>query len=212
MLVDILSPTNFIRTGVTKDISDAWRAGDWLGSFNLWIVQREAGIDHLIYQQRTSNAMWAPNLLDVAAGGHYEAGENTPDGVREAREELGRAYEFQDLTYLGKKLYLRDDGWKKLRYAVDVCIVMDPTPLSAYHLQREEIDALYHCAIDDLIRAHEDPDYSFIAEGVGFDGEASVSLDRTVSAKSFPFNWDSYHYKMALLARRFVRGETGLIY
>jgi hypothetical protein len=79
-------------------------------------------------------------------------------------------------------------------------------------MQKEEVDALYRCSIADLIRAHEDRAYSFTAHGIGNHKDEGVQISRQVSAESFPFNWDNYHYKMALLARRFARGEKGLVY
>ena len=33
-----------------------------------------------------------------------------------------------------------------------------------------------------------------------------------VNKNSFPFNWDNYHFKIALLAERFLKGEGNLIY
>ena len=33
-----------------------------------------------------------------------------------------------------------------------------------------------------------------------------------VDKKSFPYNWDNYHYKIALLAKRFLDGDKNIIY
>ena len=137
--IDTLDPNTFNKTGVVKSIYDAWEAGDWVGSFNLWIVQSDGQTGSLLYQQRSFKSLWSPGLLDVTAGGHYEAGESTIDGLREVREELGKDYKFEDLTFLGKKLYLRDQPGKKLRYAVDVFILLDNSPLTSFRLERDEL-------------------------------------------------------------------------
>jgi hypothetical protein len=210
--VDILDPNTFEKTGVVKTIYEAWDAGDWVGTFNLWIVQNNNGIESLLYQQRCFDAPWAPGLLDVTAGGHYDPGETIEQGLREVREELGKDYSFQELHYLGKKLYLRDQLGKKLRYAVDVFIVLDNSPLTTFTLQRDELEGLYSCPIRDLIRAHTDLSYSFTAEGVKYEGDELIPGRISVNKDLFPFNWDNYHFKMALISQRFLGREPYLIY
>jgi hypothetical protein len=148
----------------------------------------------------------------VTAGGHYDAGESIEHGLREVREELGKDYAFEELHYLGKKLYLRDQPGRKLRYAVDVFIILDNAPLTTFTLQRDELEGLYSCPIKDLIRAHTEPGYSFIAEGIQFNGDELVPGEISVTKSLFPFNWDNYHFKMALISERFLRGEPYLIY
>lgn len=209
---DILDPNTFERTGVVKTIYEAWEAGDWIGSFNLWVVQDNQEMGSILYQQRCHKAQWAPGLLDVTAGGHYEPGESVEDGIREVREELGKEYAFRDLHYCGKKLYLRNERERKLRYAVDVFIILDNSPLNTFRLQRDELEGLYSCPIDNLIKVHTENDYSFIAEGIKFDADLLVPGSISVARTMFPFNWDEYHLKMALLAKRFIKHEPYLIY
>lgn len=210
--VDILDPNTFERTGVVKTIYEAWEAGDWIGSFNLWVTQNSNGKESILYQQRCFTAGWAPGLLDVTAGGHYDAGETIEQGLREAREELGKDYAFHELHYLGKKLYLRNEQERKLRYAVDVFITLDNSPLSTFRLQRDELEGLYNCPIDDLIKVHTEYDYSFMAEGIQFKAETLIPGRLSVTRDMFPFNWDKYHLKMALLAKRFINREPYLLY
>jgi hypothetical protein len=210
--VDILDPNTFEKTGVVKTIYEAWDAGDWIGSFNLWVTQNNDGMESILYQQRCFRAQWAPGLLDVTAGGHYDAGESIEQGLREVQEELGKDYAFHDLHYLGKKLYLRNERGRKLRYAVDVFIILDNSPLSTFTLQRDELEGLYSCPIDNLIKLYTEPEYSFIAEGIKFDDNALVPGSISVTRGKFPFNWDKYHFKMALLAKRFISQEPYLLY
>jgi hypothetical protein len=210
--VDILNPNDFSHSGISKTIYEAWEAGDWVGTFNLWVVQSIDGCDSILYQQRCFTGPWGAGLLDVTAGGHYDAGEQIEHGLREVKEELGKTYLFQDLHYLGKKLYLKDEGKRKLRYAVDVFIVLDNSALGSFILQRDELEGLYTCPIDDLIRIHTEPEYSFRARGMRFNEEMLIPSEIGVTKDSFPFNWDNYHFKMALIARRFLRGEKYIMY
>jgi hypothetical protein len=211
-MVDILDPNTLLSTKVSKPIEDALRAGDWIGSFNLWIVRRYP-VPAILYQLRAFDADWAPGLLDVAAGGRYWAGEVLQDGLREVREELGKNYDFSSLIYLGKKLYMKDEpGGLKLRYIIDICLCEDNADISTFVLQREELAGLFICPVDKLLSLHSGELQSFQTEGVCFKGEV---LDRAiieVRKDSFPYNWDSYHYKMAILISRYFRGEYHLLY
>lgn len=106
--VDILTPPTFKKSGEVKPRNQAWANGDWIGTFNLWIVQDDP-MPAIIYQQRSSNSSWAPDKLDVTAGGHYQADETIKGGLREVKEELGKDYQFKDLTALGRKLHVSPD-------------------------------------------------------------------------------------------------------
>ena len=107
-IVDTLLPPTFKKSGQTKDRNQAWNDGDWIGSFNLWILQNDPE-PAIIYQVRSSKSSWAPNKLDVTAGGHYTAGETIEDGLREVKEELGKDYNFNNLFSLGRKLHIDFD-------------------------------------------------------------------------------------------------------
>lgn len=214
IVVDILDPNTFERSGRTCTIENAWEKGLWIPSFNLWIARQKDNFYYLLYQHRIGNGNWASGLLDVAVGGHYEAGETLRDGLREAREELGKDYDFEAVSYLGRRVYLNDSHGLKKRYVVDVCIVEDNSPLTTFTLQRSELQGLYCCSVDDLLRVHTEPDYAFVTNGIRLDVEQEGSISATIeiNKESFPFNWDNYHYKMALLTKRFLRGEELLIY
>ncbi|MFI5684320.1 NUDIX domain-containing protein [Streptomyces sp. NPDC051636] len=210
--MEILDPNTFRPSGRVIDIRDAWREGSWIGTFNLWIAQEVAGRRFLLYQQRAHDASWAPSCLDVAAGGHYEVGESLYDGLREAKEELGKTYQREEVRFLGRKLYLSDRNGYRIRNVVDVCIVRDDSQLTSFKLQEDELAGLFRCPLDELVRVHEEEDHSFVAEGIlvhqGVQREASL----TVTRDSFPHNWDAYHQKMAHLAKRFLDGESHLFY
>lgn len=205
--VDILSPPDFRKSGETKPVTQAWEDGDWIGTFNLWIVRRHPE-PAILYQRRSLKATWEPGKLDLSAGGHYRAGEDVRGGLREVHEELGREYAFKDLVSLGRRLNVTDDAKGRRRhYVVDVFLVEDDAPLSEFRLQKEELEGLFICPIESLIAAHEHGT-SFVAHGLDAEGnETSIEVSRD----SFPYNWDDYHHKMALMAERHFKGERKLL-
>ncbi|HEX8390599.1 MAG TPA: NUDIX domain-containing protein [Candidatus Saccharimonadales bacterium] len=207
--VDILQPPLFLPTGEIKTRKQAYDDGNWIGTFNLWIVT-SIPEPAIVYQQRSPASTWAPSLLDVTAGGHFQAGEKLTDGLREVDEELGKQYAPNDLIYLGRKLYVgfnTDDS--SHNNIIDIYMIEDNSPLNSYRLEEAEVYALCACPVRQLQRAHHDPTYRFQVDAVKADGSQTV-ID--VDKASFPENWDSYHHKIALLAGRYFDGETDLLY
>ncbi len=208
-IVDILTPPTFEKSGTTKPVAQARTDGDWIGTFNLWIIKNEP-VPSVVYQVRNPDALWAPGKLDVTAGGHYAAGEELYDGLREAKEELGREYAPEQLTYLGRKINVSPDTKGTVHHnVVDISLVLDNSALESYVLQKEEVYAICDCPVEELVRAHKDGAYSFSTIALTNSGEKE---ELSVSGDSFPYNWDNYHYKIALLAKRFLAGEKDLVY
>lgn len=207
--VDILEPPLFTPTGQVKTRQQAYSDGDWTGAFNLWIVSRSPE-PSIVYQQRSPNKAWAPNLLDVTAGGHFEAGEKLTDGLREVEEELGKHYAPETITSLGRKLFVgfNTDGTSR-NEIIDMYMIEDSTPLSAYVQQKSEVYALCKCPVKELLQSHQDSTYSFTVQALTAEGG---EIDIIVGKNSFPENWDDYHYKIAVLADRYFKGERDLVY
>lgn len=207
--VDILAPPLFEPTGKVKDREQAYRDGDWIGTFNLWVVLKDPE-PCIIYQQRSPQATWAPGLLDVTAGGHFQAGEKLTDGLREVDEELGKHYTPEQIVFLGRKLYVGfNTNGTSHNNIIDIYMTEDNTPLSSYVLEESEVYALCKCPVAELLKAHHDPNYTFTVRALTAAGN---EIDIAVNKRSFPENWDNYHYKMAVLADRYFRGEKDLLY
>lgn len=206
--VDILDPITHSRTGITKYKSQAQKSGDWLGSFNLWIV-KTARIPSIIYQQRSFQSAWAPGLLDVSVGGHYKAKETMKDGIREIREEIGKDYASESLFFLGNKVYVNDQlNGNKLRYVVDIFLKIDNSDLSTYIPQNSELEGLFVCPIEELLMIYKEENSSFLANGIKFNDRGNlVQAEIMVTKSSFPFNEDNYHERMVSIINRFLRGE-----
>jgi hypothetical protein len=207
--VDILKPPTFEKSGIVKSLEQAWDDEDWIGTFNLWIVQ-DKPIPSIVYQQRSLDNAWAPGKLDVTAGGHYSAGEEIKDGMREVEEELGKRFRFKDLKYFGRKIHVSPDVKGRERHnVVDIFMIKDISPLESYKLQESEVYAICACPIEDLIKVHSENRYEFIVRGIRSNKE---KIETQVTKDSFPYNWDNYHFKITLLAERFLKGEKNLIY
>jgi isopentenyldiphosphate isomerase len=73
------------------------RDGDWHLAFHLWVARP----DGVLLQRRAATKSSWPSFLDASAAGHLLAGEAIQDGLREAEEELGTVYVFDDLESLG---------------------------------------------------------------------------------------------------------------
>jgi isopentenyldiphosphate isomerase len=207
--VDILKPPHFQPSGIIKSREQALKNGDWIGTFNLWVVRRTPE-PAILYQQRSLQKSWAPGMLDLAAAGHYKAGEVLADGLREAEEELGVQYDPNAMTYLGKRLFVdHDTNGYQHNNAIHVFIIEDDAPLDAYTLQQEEVEAICILPIQELLKVHRDETYQFTANALTNKGENTAI---TVKKESFPYNFDNYHYKMAVLANRYFSGEEDLLY
>jgi len=206
--VDILGPPTFEKSGVVKPRSQAVADGDWIGTFNLWILH-DKPTPSIVYQQRSSHSTWAPSKLDVTAGGHYMAGETIYDGLREVDEELGKKYKKENLVYLGRKLHVGPDVHGLTHHnVVDIFFVTDNSALETYQLEKNEVSAIVSCPVDDLIKFHLDKK-EFLAHGLNNEGE---KFKVKVTNDSFPYNWDNYHFKISMLAKRFLNGEKDLYY
>jgi hypothetical protein len=208
-LVDVLTPPLFEPSGEVKSREQAHTDGSWIGTFNLWIFTNNP-VPSIIYQQRGPEKKWAPGMLDVAAGGHYTTGEKLTDGLREVEEELGKKYSPEDIKYLGRKIYVgfNTNGGPR-NEVIEVYMIEDDSPLDSYKLQKEELYALCGCPVEELIKAHRDETYIFHVDGLDAEGK---KIDIEVSKSIFPLNFDSYHYKMAVLADRYFKGEKDLLY
>ena len=207
--VDILLPPDFHKSGVVKTREQAINDGDWLGGFHLWLVRTKPKLS-LIFQRRSSQKPTFPNQLDVSAAGHYQAGETVKNGLREVKEELGKDYNFQKLTYLGKKVFVDfDSSGRKLQTVNDVFITIDNEPLSTFSLQKTEVAGLLIIKVIDLIKIFKQDSYVFKAKGINLEGQEIIE---TIKKADFIQNWDNYQYKIANLTKRLVQGETDLIY
>jgi hypothetical protein len=206
-LVDILKPPAFEKTGQIKTKDQAYNNGDWIATFNLWIFQKKP-VPAILYQLRSTNSTLEPNVLDVTIGGHYQAGETLYHGLREGEEELGKLYTKTDVRYLGPRIYLGLDVKKRLRHnLVHTFYTIDNSPLTAFRLQKSEVDGLFTCPVNKVIKLFTGKIKSFEAKGINNQRQLEKIK---VTLKSFPYNFDNYHRKIAFSADRILKGEKNI--
>jgi isopentenyldiphosphate isomerase len=147
----------------TKRRGDVHRDGDWHLAFHLWVVT-PGGV---LFQRRARDKSSWPGYLDASAAGHLIAGEAVRDGVREADEELGAAYVFDDLEPLG--VHRVEDAERSgvvNRELQHVFAVRDDRPLARWTgFDRVELDGL-------VLVGHD----GFAALATALDGGDAVSV------------------------------------
>lgn len=197
------------KSGEIKEIEQAFKDNDWVGTFNLWVVTSKPE-PAILYQVRSLNSSWEPGKFDVSAGGFYTEGEERVDGLREVEEELGKTYAPEALTYLGRRLNVSlDTSGLERKTVVDVSVILDDSSLDSYIQDKVEVHAIALLPIEKLLKVHTQEGFTFDVETVDAGG---VKKNMTVSKDSFPYNWDNYHFKMVLLIQRFLAGEKHLMY
>lgn len=208
--IQVLDPPFFSPSGILMDRKEAWKQGKWFGSFNLWIVQT-VPVPSVIYQLRSPTIGWAPNKLDVSVAGHFENLDSVEVTIqKELKEELGKEYKVEDLTYLGRRLNVGVGQDGSVRNSVsELYLIEDNRPIDTFFLQKKEVYAICSCPLSELFKVNTIDNYTYLQKAIKFD-RTEITLE--VNKSIFPPNWDPYHYKMALLIDRYFKGERNLIY
>ncbi len=197
---------NLTHLGV-KDRDAVHRDGDWHRTFHCWVIYRGAdGLDYIVMQKRGPDKQIYPNLLDITAAGHYEAGEVPADGVREIREELGLEVDFDDLIPAGIRLGVaRFNGLLDHEFN-DVFFLIYDAPLSTYKIQEEEVSGLVAFAIEDGLALFAGEREVITGEAVGL-GAAVIEM----RLEDFIVSQDRYTYRVLTLVKRCLNGEKHLV-
>ena len=196
---------NMTHLGV-KSRDEVHRDGNWHKVFHCWVIYRDdSRQDWVIVQKRASDKQTYPNMLDVSAAGHYEAGETPREGIRELEEELGLFPEFDDLIYAGKRMTAaRFDGLID-RELADVYLYICNQALSDYHYQAEELAGLVAINAKEGLRLFSGEVDSIEAPAVGFaTSTISVTVEHFIAVN------DHYWEKIFLLATRCLNGDSHL--
>jgi hypothetical protein len=127
------------------------------------------------------------------------------DGLREAEEELGWTFQPEDITLIGRRLSVGiNSAGRERRLVVTIFMTYDDLPLSRFILDPKEVPAIYEILLDDVENAFADPKSQFTAHGINCYGEP---VKKVASYDDFSYMFDSYHLRMAEIARRFAKGE-----
>ena len=125
--------------------NEIYNKGLWYHTFDCLIVNN----GKLIIQLRSKFKKRSPNLLDISAGGHIQAGESVIDGgIREIKEELGLNVIESDLKYLGYYKIASDKN-KVSRQFCHTYIMNNKVSVSDYKLQCEEVGGIFELDIEE---------------------------------------------------------------
>lgn len=190
----------------TKERSAVHRDGDWHKTFHAWVIFRNDGGDWVVMQKRGANADTFPNLLDISAAGHYQAGETMQDGVRELHEELGLTEaKFEDLISLGQRRSVaKYDGVFDSQVS-DVFFYICNKPLSDYRYQKSELAGLIALPVKEGLQLLHGEIASLEVPAVGYE-----SMTVHLTMRDFIPTDDKYMEKILLLASRCLNGERKL--
>lgn len=188
--------------GISKARSLVHRDGDWHRAIHLWIVRADG---RLVFQQRSRHKDTMPGLLTASVGGHYAAGEQLRDVLREAQEELGYDVGADELIALGLwrcEDVLNDPGVIDREWQ-DVFFWPLDLPLIAFHPDPVEVSSLVEVSPRDLLQLlnGQRPDVPATRLRVGTD---AIVGDRVAPDAFVPSR--DYHARVAAAALVYAAG------
>jgi isopentenyldiphosphate isomerase len=195
-----------------EDRDMAHLLGLWHKTFHLWVLTPRDG-GKLLYQWRSREMKNFPDMLDVSAAGHLTAGESLPDGIREAKEELGIDLDQEKLFNLGYRVEVADqkNGQKNREYqGVHIAIVdMD---LEEFKPQVEEVSGLYWVPNNDGIMLFQKKKLNINCKGIVYDqNEKSWKSDeRLFTFNDFLPRIQQYYLTIHIMAERLLEKKFPL--
>lgn len=84
--------------------------GLWHFAMHCWLYTKIDKTQYVIFQRRQTDKRIFPNKLDVAAAGHYIAGEQLEDGLRELIEELNINPSDIEVSFYGTEKFSYEDS------------------------------------------------------------------------------------------------------
>lgn len=219
--LDIVTVTgNYVRTAGRAEVH---HGGHWHQVFHC-LVLRPGVPARVVLQRRHHSKAAFPGLLDLTATGHLSAGERPEDGVRELNEELGINAVARDLTPVGIRLLVDDEGEGLNRERVHLYFMTDDRPLEDYAPEPTEVESLVEVDARDLLgliasaRAGTG-DRSSGADGIDpTDGAGSIDavewrpgavpFATSIGATDLIKPVDGYWAVLLVMAERFAAGLT----
>lgn len=208
-LVDVFDE-NYESCG-TMLKSEVRRRGLWCQAIHCWIIRpRPPGF--VLYQKRGPDKTIYANALDISAAGHYRAGEDIPDGVREISEELGLKVNFNDLISLGIKIDVATVKSNIVREFCHVFLLIKDMKPQDYLLAKDELRGLVEISVPDGLALFSRETDSVFAEGVELaaNNKLWTPVRLRVKREDFIPRIDPYYFKVFILADRVLRGEKYL--
>jgi isopentenyldiphosphate isomerase len=200
-LLDILDESGR-PAGKVLAKSEAHRLGLWHRCFHCWICGSDVGVPYLLLQRRATTKDTWPGYLDITAAGHLSAGEETLDGLREIKEELGLKVNPERLIPLGTIAIEQQLPVGYDREFHEVFLLRDDTPPEKLRLQKEEVESVFRLNLDDVetLYATEEAPVREYKQG-------RTSTTRIHLTEFVPQNED-YLAQIASAARQLLSGTT----
>jgi 8-oxo-dGTP pyrophosphatase MutT (NUDIX family) len=153
-----------------------------------------------------------PDYADFTVGGHYEAGEDIPDGVREAPEELGlHNLTYDDFVPLGiRQITVTLSPDRIEREFQHRHLMPYDAPLDSIPLYDAEVSGLDELGLDDAIalaaRDRKQADALYLSR---YGGSRSVTPCILTDADLIPgyLAIDRLYLRLFITARRYVNGD-----
>jgi isopentenyldiphosphate isomerase len=199
---------NLEHEGV-MDRKEAHYAGRWHRTFHCWVVNLKPE-PTMLYQLRAPRMKNYPNMLDVSAAGHIEAGESVHDGVREVHEELGIKATVAQTIYLGERVEVADqaNGQRNREYQSVYLLVADLV-LADYKPDPHEVWGLFQVKVSDgldLFSARKD---QVETQGIHYDESSKTYVEQTriITSSDFIPRIQRYYLAALIAAERALEGK-----
>ncbi|WP_437878202.1 NUDIX hydrolase [Sorangium sp. So ce513] len=204
--------------GVRKARRLVHRDGDWHRSIHVWVVlERESDARRgdaepwVLFQQRSPEKDTWPGAFDVAVSGHYRAGEDLAETLREAEEEIGLPLTPGDVIRLGTRRSVDDHAQGIVdRELQDVLLATTRLSLAAFRPHPEEVTALLSLPLSAalrLVRGDARSVTGLLREAPDAAGAVRIA-PRDVRLDEFIASRDDYYERALESIRRRVAGEA----
>jgi isopentenyldiphosphate isomerase len=190
---------------------EAHKQGLWHQTFHCWIVGQRDQHRFVVLQLRSSTKKNYPNMLDITAAGHLEAGESPTDGVREIEEELGVKVSPERLVSLGIKHDVMDEpnGVRNREFS-HVYLLRDDRELDDFRLDPEEVTGLVEVPIADGLSLFSGEKDSITCKAIRLEGGQVSNFVRDVTREDLIPRVDQYYLKIFMLADLYLTGYSYL--
>jgi 8-oxo-dGTP pyrophosphatase MutT (NUDIX family) len=195
----------------TEEKKSAHAKGLWHRTFSALVINPTSR--RVILQKKAPGRYTfdRPDYADITVGGHYQAGETIPDGVREVHEELGLTVAYGDLHPIGLRqtaVTLAPDYIEREFqhwHLLPLDVALEEIPLAD-----AEVSGLVDIALDDaLALADGDTDTVPARYATRTDtvlGYSEAALTRADLVPNY-LKLDQLYLRLFVAAHRFCAGE-----
>ncbi|MEU4675134.1 NUDIX domain-containing protein [Amycolatopsis sp. NPDC023774] len=200
----------------TEDKAAAHAKGLWHRTFSALAVN--PATQRVILQKKAPGRYGfdRPDYADITVGGHYQAGETIPDGVREVQEELGLSVAYGDLHPIGLRqtaVTLAPDYIEREFqhwHLIPLAVALEDIPLAD-----AEVSGLVDIALDDAIRLADGNTDTVPARYATRTDTGLEYREATLTTADLIPNYlklDQLYLRLFVAAHRFCAGERAHLF